>query len=29
MPSIRYNLLYGMFKLIRVNKMLDKEGEKL
>ena len=27
MPSIRYNLLYGMFKLIGVNKMLDKEGE--
>ena len=27
MPSIRYKLISGMFKLIGVNKMLDKEGE--
>lgn len=29
MPSVRYNLLTGMFKLIGVNKMLDKKGTDL
>ena len=26
MPSIQYKLVSGLFKLIGVNKMLDKEG---
>lgn len=29
MPSVRYRLLSGMFKLIGVNKMLDKQGAEL
>lgn len=29
MPSIRYNLLTGMFRLVGVNKMLDKKGTDL
>ena len=26
MPSLQYKMISGMFKLIAVNKMLDKEG---